>query len=331
LKLFRRLEAGPNPEVEILRWLSARGFDGIPPLAATLEYEQRGGMATTLALLLGFVPNQGTGWDRALEDARGYLRASDAKRRHRPHFAQAAATLGGRTANLHRALAADDGDPAFAPEMFSAVQAELMAKQLERDAARALGVLAGRMESLSGPTQRLAGRLLEAGARLAARIKDVAALPVGSMRTRVHGDYHLGQVLVVGTDFVVIDFEGEPARPLVERRAKFSPLKDVAGMLRSFAYASHMALSEAVEAHPNQHRELETRARVWEAAVSSAFLGSYRVAIDGRDLVPVEDRAFTDLLDAFLLEKALYELAYELASRPQWVGIPLTGLLHLIG
>jgi maltose alpha-D-glucosyltransferase/alpha-amylase len=157
-----------------------------------------------------------------------------------------------------------------------------------------------------------------------------ATAPAGSRRTRVHGDYHLGQVLAVGQDFVLIDFEGEPARPLAERRAKQSPLKDVAGMLRSFSYAAHAALLAASEERPDRRGELESRAQIWDASVRAAFLERYRRTTVDTSLVPSDDRGFERLLDAFVLEKALYEVGYELASRPQWVGIPLLGILQIL-
>ena len=150
------------------------------------------------------------------------------------------------------------------------------------------------------------------------------------MRIRVHGDYHLGQVLATGDDFVIIDFEGEPARPLRERRAKQSPLKDVSGMVRSFSYAAHAMLAMAGQDRTALAR-LAPRARAWDETVSDAFLNEYRRLMAPSGIVPAVAHDFDRLLDAFLLEKAVYELGYELASRPEWIDIPLLGILQVLG
>lgn len=148
-------------------------------------------------------------------------------------------------------------------------------------------------------------------------------------RIRVHGDYHLGQVLQVKTDYVILDFEGEPARPLAERRAKQSPLKDVAGMLRSLSYAAYAALMNYTARRPEDLQSLEPWARVWERSTGAEFLRAYRNATEGAAFVPRDATAFRQLLATFLLDKALYELAYELNNRPTWVRIPLLGILSL--
>jgi maltose alpha-D-glucosyltransferase/alpha-amylase len=332
LKLLRRLEPGPHPEIEILRFLSGRGFARIPPLIAGLDYQPRDAEVTSLAVLQAFVPNQGTGWERAVGDVRRFLLhdtppapVTDGT------FLEAGALLGQRTAELHVALASDAEDPAFAPEPMTAAHAAQLAAALERDAARALALLAGRVESLTPPARQYARAVLDAGARLDTRIRSFATAPAGgSMRTRVHGDYHLGQVLATGDDFVIIDFEGEPNRSLAERRAKQSPLKDVAGMLRSFSYAAHATLPAASESRPDPVDGLETRAQTWVAAVTAAFLSSYRRTVAEARLLPADDQSFASWLDAFLLQKAIYELEYELASRPGWASLPLLGLLQIL-
>jgi maltose alpha-D-glucosyltransferase/alpha-amylase len=201
-----------------------------------------------------------------------------------------------------------------------------LAAALERDAAGAFAALAGRLDSLAPAARPIASRILAAQDALTARIRQLAETESGSLRTRVHGDYHLGQVLVVDGDFVILDFEGEPARPLAERRAKQSPLKDVAGMLRSFSYAGYAALG----APAGWSADGEARGRAWADARSNAFLSRYRKAISGTGLAPADDDRFTALLGLFLLEKTIYELRYELASRPDWVAIPLAGLGQLL-
>ena len=330
LKLLRRLEPGPNPELEISRFLSSRGFAGIPSLAASLEYDRPGDEPTALALVQTFVANEGTGWDRALGDARAFVTRAHAPAADAIGFLEPAAALGRRTGELHLALAADDQNPAFMPEPFTGEDAAALAANMRLVMARSLASLAERLDALPESARDHARAVIAARARLADRIGAVATAPAGSLRTRVHGDYHLGQVLAVGRDFVIIDFEGEPARPLAERRAKQSPLKDVAGMLRSFSYAARAALLAASENRPDLAGRLEPRAHLWEASVATAFLKEYRQTTADTALVPVEDGGFEQLLDAFILEKALYEVGYELASRPQWVSIPLLGILQIL-
>jgi starch synthase (maltosyl-transferring) len=330
LKLIRRLDPGVNPELEISRALSNRGFERTPPLTATLEYDGPGAAPATLALLQGFVVNEGTGWDRAVEDARRFLTSRAPGEIRTAAFVPLAATLGQRTAELHLALAAVDDDPAFAPEPMTESHVAALVATLWQETEHALGVLAQRLAALPEPADELGRAVLDRRSRLVSHVGEFARIPAGSMRTRVHGDYHLGQVLCTGQDFVIIDFEGEPARTLEERRRKQSPLKDVAGMLRSFSYAAYQAVLKATEAQPDRADDFEAPAHMWEAATSTAFLTRYRETIAGASLVPAEDADFVRLLDAFLLEKAVYELDYELAGRPQWVNIPLIGILRLL-
>ena len=205
-----------------------------------------------------------------------------------------------------------------------------MVARLRLGAEHALALLAERLPSLPATARDRARAVLDARALLSANIATFASAHAGSLRTRVHGDYHLGQVLVAGHDFVIIDFEGEPGRPLAERRAKQSPLKDVAGMLRSFSYAAYATLMATSANRPGLVARLEPAARIWEASVSAMFLTNYLQTTARTRLVPVDQRCAGQWLDAFLLEKALYELQYELASRPQWVDIPLLGILRIL-
>ena len=333
LKLLRRLEAGPNPELEISRVLAGAGFSHVPPLIAALEYRQDGADATPLAMVQGFVENRGSGWDQATADVRQYLNASDpaAGEKTAIGFLELATLLGRRTAELHLALAAEHLDPAFAPEPFTVGDAVALAEQTQRDARNTLASLSERLDTLSEPVQVHARAVLHNRERLMARVVSAAGVSARSLRTRVHGDYHLGQVLVTGSDFVIIDFEGEPARPLRERRAKHSPLKDVAGMVRSFGYAAHATLLAAARQNPRALADLAPRARAWDDAVSDAFVGEYRWIVEASGLVPAVAHDFDRLLDAFVLEKAVYELGYELASRPEWIDIPLLGILQVLG
>lgn len=327
LKVFRRLEPGRHPELEMSRFLGQRGFTGIPPLVASLEYTGGGETPTSLAVLQGFVPNGGTGWDPAVRDAKRVLTAAKASARgvKATAFLKAAERLGQRTAELHLALAGDRDDAAFAPEAVTADYAAATAARMRKAAQRVLSVLAERLGALPPGAAVSARAVLDAEPALVARIDAIAAASPTGLRTRVHGDYHLGQVLATGGDFVIIDFEGEPSRPLAERRAKQSPLKDVAGMLRSFSYAAHAAARD-LEREPGDGRGAQ-----WEAAVAAAFVTRYRKTLEGSGLVPEADEAWRQWLDAFVLDKAIYELDYELASRPAWVALPLLGILRFLG
>ena len=326
LKFLRRLESGPHPELEMSKYLAGRGFIRVPPLVASLEYEQPGAEPTSLAMLQAFVPNQGTAWDPAVAHARAFL---NDKLDAAVEYTAAAALLGKRTAELHLVLSADHDDPAFAPVTLTTAHAVALSAAIQRDAEVALTRLADRLAVLPEAARDRAQAVLDARAALSARISGFASAPGGAWSTRVHGDYHLGQVLATDQDFVLIDFEGEPTRSLAERREKRSPLKDVAGMLRSYGYAAATALFELGTERPDIIAHAERRARFWEAAVTEAFVTSYRQTTEGTKLVPQNDEGFAQWLDAFLLEKAIYELDYELASRPHWVGIPLLGILRL--
>ncbi|MGE0864823.1 MAG: putative maltokinase, partial [Vicinamibacterales bacterium] len=325
LKVFRRLEPGQHPELEMSRFLSQRGFSGIPPLVASLEYAGGGETPTSLAVLQGFVPNQGTGWQPAVLDAKRALTARSSGRGAKATaFLKAAELLGQRTAELHLVLASERNDAAFAPEAVTAAYVAATAARMRKSAERVLSRLADRLGTLPPDAAGPARALLDAAPALFARIDGIAAAPATGMRTRVHGDYHLGQVLSAGGDFVIIDFEGEPSRPLDERRAKESPLKDVAGMLRSFSYAVHTAVRDL------EQEAGDGRAGQWESAAVAAFATRYRRTLAGSGLVPDTDEAWRQWLDAFVLDKAIYELDYELASRPSWVAIPLLGILRLL-
>jgi maltose alpha-D-glucosyltransferase/alpha-amylase len=333
LKVIRRLESGLSPELEISRFLTTRGFIGIPPLVASLEYRSPGDAPCSLCLLHGFIANDGTGWDRALDDVHQFLQddvSSASANTGTSTFLQAAALLGRRTAELHGALAADDRDAAFAPEPMTTDDVSALVAGLQQDVNRSLAMLAERIDALPLSVRDRALTIVASRAPLDARIARMAAAPAGSWRTRVHGDYHLGQVLVANGDFVIIDFEGEPARSIAERRAKQSPLKDVAGMLRSFSYAAHVARLAMSEQYPKLTTRLVQCAGRWEAAISAAFLERYRQTSPGSRIVPADDRGFGIWLDLFLLDKALYELRYELANRPLWAAIPLLGIERIL-
>jgi len=309
-------------------------------------------------MLQGLVENEGDGWQFTLEElARYYESVATAQpltntgvapsfldesgtraipvaaREHAGLSLDAAALLGRRTAELHLALATPSDNAAFTPEPFTAETLEADATRLYAQSARTLNALKRGLTALPDePTADAAALLLSRRLELLRRsraITEVAPDEAGQ-RIRIHGDYHLGQLLRSRGDYVILDFEGEPARPLAERRAKQSPLRDVAGMLRSFSYAAHTGLDAYVQRHPGAAKSLEPWAQLWQNAVSSEFLAAWRVTIAANSHLTPQPQQAHRLLVAYQLEKALYELLYELNNRPTWVRIPLAGILTLL-
>jgi len=299
LKVFRRLEPGINPELEVLRFLTANAFPNIAALHGWYEYDGPA-LAATLGVVQEFLPDAVGGWELALEE----IIAQPAQ------FIERLAGLGQVTAALHCTLASDTGDPAFSPEEPSQESIALLTATIDEDIERIFLRLPDDERFAA-----IAGRGQDVRERLAARTH----FAVGGRVIRTHGDYHLGQTLLSPRGWVVIDFEGEPARPLPERRRKRSALRDVASMLRSFAYvASAVTLLRGDQA-PG---EFEQRAR-------DAFLDAYFAGVDST-LLPAGDAAVGSLLSIFELEKAIYELQYELDNRPGWVSIPVAGIVRLL-
>lgn len=339
VKILRRLLPGAHPELEVSRHLSRVGYANTPPLLGAVEHVAADGTPTALAIVQGFVRNQGDGWtsivehlERELGDI--LLGAPQSAEDPQPFtlFVQLAATLGQRTAELHRALAAETGDPAFVPEPIAADDLIRWAAGAQVQADAAFAALAGALDRLTPDAQADARRLLDRRGEVRDRLSDAARTPVGAVKIRIHGDYHLGQVLRVQNDFFIIDFEGEPSKPVEQRRAKRSALVDVAGMLRSFNYAAWAALFRLSEKDLDDQiaPRLQEMARQWEACSARAFYDAYRTAVAGCPVWPAEEGAAERLLALFLLEKALYEVGYEAANRPAWIGIPVKGVLALL-
>jgi trehalose synthase-fused probable maltokinase len=261
-----------------------------------------------------FLANEGDAWRRALADVRAYLggqaRAFDA------------ATLGRRTGELHLCLARGTGS-AFAPEPLTEQDRQAQVARARGMLDENLGLLAGSLERLPERSRTLAGRVLGARARLEEVLDRYREAPTTVMKTRIHGDLHLGQVLVRGDDFVIIDFEGEPARPLAERRAKSSPLRDVMGMARSFDYAPEAVLRES-GGDP-------ARARRWTEEASADYLRAYFQTVGSAPFAPADPSERQRLLSFHQLEKVIYEVGYEVNNRPDWVEIPVRGLASIIG
>ena len=299
LKVFRRLEPGINPELELLQFLTRHEFANIAPLQGWYEYEGRS-FAATLGVAQRFFPDAAGGWELALDQI-----GSDPE-----GFLAEIGSLGTVTAQLHNCLASDAADPAFSPEEPSAESLSLLTATIDEDIERIFVRLPDDDRVAS-----IAGRGQDVREQIAMRAQTGA----GGRSIRTHGDYHLGQTLHRPGGWVILDFEGEPARPLFERRQKRSPLRDVAGMLRSFAYATSAA---SIMRGTTAPADFEDRAR-------RIFLEHYFSTIEP-SLLPAGDAAIWNLLSIFELEKAIYELQYELDNRPDWLPIPVAGIARLL-
>ncbi len=354
LKVSRRLEEGMNPELEVGRFLTEKTtFAEIAPIAGSLEFRRGRGEPVTLAILQGYVPNQGDAWQYTLTTLAHYLKGVELAPGEEPpvlnhSLARAIATdlpevatrtigaylesarlLGQRTAELHAALASDPDDPAFAPERISQQDQRSIYQSLNGVALRSMELLRSQLKKLPEEAREEARQVLELEPRISATLRGFLGRRLTTTRIRVHGDYHLGQVLYTGHDFVIIDFEGEPTRTLYERRLKRLALRDVAGMLRSFHYASHTALkSDQLPAEAAER--LQSWARFWVECVSATFLRAYLSTAGTASFIPHSPDDLELQLTTMLLEKALYELRYELNTRPDWVRIPLRGILDLM-
>jgi maltose alpha-D-glucosyltransferase/alpha-amylase len=345
LKLLRRLDPGPSPELELTDFLTRRAaFPGSPRLAGSVSYETEGSEPTTLAVLHEFVPNQGDAWTAEQERLGEYYAAAIEGQEEEspdPVFARAlaaadaheAARVGALTGRLHRALgSAPPGDP-LAAEPIDARDVAAWGEEMRAQARRATEALAGGLAALPPPIREIAQRVAGDGARLEEGLRGLDSLADGDvMKIRIHGDYHLGQLLRTADGLTILDFEGEPARPLAERRLKQCALKDVAGMLRSYAYAAQVALASRLEASPREARlpeRLRPWAQAWEEGMRTAFLDAYigeMARAGGPTLVPRERERFDRMVRVYELDKALYELNYELSHRPEWVSVPLVAL-----
>lgn len=335
LKAYRKLERGIQPELEMARYLTdVAHYHNTPPLLGSIEQFDSEKQPTVLVMMQGFVPNQGDGWAFTLAYLKALFGATlrgGAAEGGSGAYAALARRLGVRVAELHQAFAIESGDAAFQPEPITAADVNGWKRQIHAEAETTFGLLAN-AESMLPPEQHARVRaLLGQRERILNLISGFELAPGSTlMKTRFHGDLHLGQVLVADEDFYIIDFEGEPARPFAQRRAKHSPLRDVAGMLRSFNYAAWSALFEAGAGDPEKIKTLEEHARDWEHKASSAFIRGYQETIKGCASCPSGPEGFARWLGLFILEKALYEVRYELANRPTWLRIPVEGIMSLL-
>lgn len=329
LKVIRKLEPGVHPELEVGRFLSGEAkFNATPEMLGWLELARPGAAAPlTLSVLQSFVPNEGDGWDWLVGTLCREMELDGGDGSVLQKATAWVKQLGRRTAELHLAFCVATTDEAFRPQPVRAEDFGTWRAAAEAMAARALDGLETRKAQLDRGAQDLAEALLARRDEVVDRLREMLRDEPQFAKTRHHGDFHLGQVLVAGGDAVIVDFEGEPLRPLAERRAKHAALRDVAGMLRSIAYAV-TAAARALPAH--QRAEVEPRLAAWEITATRAYREAYfdvarQAASCPGDLLQAEH-----ILRFFMLEKALYEIAYELANRPDWVSIPVRGVLDIL-
>ncbi len=384
LKLFRKLDTGVNPDLEIGRFLTEKtGFKNTPPIAGALEYQPNAASEPiTMAILQGFVINEGDAWsytidtlgpyydhamtlswmrddslEAALEEYASTTTKSESLKLQLPNmsiqamldrldseppplalemfgaYLEQARLLGQRTAEMHLALTQKTDDPAFAPEPFSRLYQRSIYQSARSLVSRVFQTLRRNFETLPEDVQPEASETLAQEEAILERLRTVIGTKITALRSRYHGDYHLGQVLNTGKDFMIIDFEGEPVRPLSERRINRSPLIDVAGMLRSFSYAAYAALRDQTQTagiRASRLASLDQWANFWSFWVSVTFLKAYLETVDQAPFLPHNRAELRILLEVYVLEKAAYELGYELNHRPDWVSIPLRGILQLL-
>jgi trehalose synthase-fused probable maltokinase len=355
LKFFRRIQEGINPDLEIGQFLTEKtSLKSVPALAGTLEYQARDGKPMSQGMLQKFVPNQGDAWGFTLKSLANYYDevrkitgtgktaaggvstpgnfdgVPDTAKSSVETYLASVELLGQRTAEMHLALASDASDPAFAPEPFTMDSQQALEQSVNRLLVRVFSLLRDKLKYLPAEWRGKAENLAERESEIAARFNTALREPIRAMRTRIHGDYHLGQVLRTETDFVIIDFEGEPARSIEERRVKRSPLQDVAGMLRSFHYAAFAPLLGEDRVAGDGVARMGVWAEAWNSWVADRYLAKYFATAKNAPYLPATQGEIQAVLELHLLEKAIYELGYELNNRPTWVGIPLQGIGKLL-
>jgi maltose alpha-D-glucosyltransferase/alpha-amylase len=341
LKLIRRLQPGIHPEIEMGRFLTeVAGFKNTPALLGSVEHiAGSGGTRTALAVLQRFVGNQGDAWSWTLDALKRELDSlALVPEEGRAGLEEIFATylpyaeiMGRRTAELHLALATPTDDPAFRMEPLAEKDVTAVADDARKQASRAFAALKRQADTAPEGAQDLIRALQERQDECLALIERLTVAPEGAQKIRIHGDYHLGQVLIVENDVMIVDFEGEPSRRASERRAKGAPLRDVAGMLRSFDYAAATAAKDTAQRFSEAELQRITDAAMgWRALTSAAFLRAYEEAVRGSPVWIGDAAARRDLLRLHLLAKALYEINYEANNRPDWIETPVRGVLAIL-
>ncbi len=346
LKLYRKLEYGINPDVEITRFLTEQtDFPNVPTFIGALEYHRAKAEPTVVCLLQRAVSNEGDSWTLTVDAIGRYYdrvleRKADLQDETAPPSALLEELIGGvypekvklmaqRTGELHLALASRNDNPAFAPEPFNAMAQRSVYQSMRTSLRRAFTSLEKKLPDVPAEFRNEAKEVLAAEKEILAREKRLLDRRTNGAKIRIHGDYHLGQLLYTGKDFVILDFEGEPARPLSDRKMKRSPLRDVAGMMRSFQYAAYSALWQ-----PAMRQEdvpfLERWADLWYREMSSVFLQGYLNTTAGAIFIPKNSDDLQIIVESYLLDKAVYEIGYELNNRPSWVLIPVRGIKQIL-
>ena len=337
IKLFRRLEPGLNPEIEVGRFLTETvSFPHIPPLLGSVEIEQDG-VRSALAVVHGFVQNQGDAWtvtsaylDRFVEEQRLLTAEAAGHSDEQAAYLRRMEQVGRRVAELQLALASRDDLVDFAPEPIATEDVRSWTEELLRRARRTFEDLARRRSEFSEDDRQLVDALLAYREALSTRLRELLPEDVAAMKIRHHGDFHLGQMLIVKDDVAIIDFEGEPRRSIEDRRRKAPAARDVAGLIRSIDYSATAALERALKSAPDEHGKLVRALEGWRDHSAAAFIAAYRSALTDARLWPQSLEAADSLLDFFLLEKAFYEIEYELAHRPDWLRVPLAGTWRIL-
>ncbi|MGH6704097.1 MAG: putative maltokinase, partial [Bradyrhizobium sp.] len=340
VKVYRKLEPGSNPEIEVGRFLTeVAGFANSPALLGSVELVEGDNRSqSAVAVVHAFVENQGDGWtvtsaylDRFIDEQRLLAKSEHpgASEEQVPYLRYMSQT-GRRVAEMHLALASRDDLPDFAPEPIKPDDVRSRIDGVASRAERMFDILKQRRESLRETDRQLVDRLLAERATLPDRLSALLPLDIDGLNIRHHGDFHLGQMLIVKDDIFIIDFEGEPRRPHDDRRRKAPAARDVAGLIRSIDYSATAALERAVKAAPDEQGKLGTALAEWRERAAAAFLAAYRETMTSRHLWPADPQAARRMLDFFVLEKAFYEIEYELAYRPDWLRVPLTGAIRIL-
>ncbi len=346
LKLYRKLEDGVNPDVEVTRFLSEKTeFANVPAFAGSIEYRRGKGEPVVVGAMQAAIASEGDAWTMTLDSvSRFYERVLARKADLQSDvvstgavvdeliggvYPERAQLLGRRTAELHLALASEAEDKRFVPEPFNAMAQRSVFQNMRAMVRRNWELLGKKLPALPAGVREEAAEIYAAEKQILAAQQRILEHIAGASKIRIHGDYHLGQVLYTGKDFIILDFEGEPARPLSERKLKRSALRDVAGMMRSFQYAAYSALWQS-STRPEDIPFLEDWADRWYREMSSSFLHAYLETAAGAAFVPKEETDLQVMLSAYLLDKAVYEVGYELNNRPDWVVIPVRGIKHIL-
>src|SRR3989339_243761 len=348
-----KLDGGMNPDLEIVKFISENtNFSNVPPFAGYIEYKKKNSKQVIMGMLQGFIPNRGDAWEYTVDSIKKYYEkilknkvkfenfnipqsifATEQKipgviqKLIGQNYINMTKILGKRTGELHLALSSNKKDKNFSPEPITYSYQKTVVSSMKSQTCRVFGFLKGHFDNLKDNLKKDANEILKNESKIEEYYENLLKKKISATKIRIHDDYHLGQVLYTGKDFVIIDFEGEPARPLKERRLKKSPIKDIAGMLRSFHYATYNALF-VQSLSEKEIAMLEPWAEVWYLYMTGVFLKEYFKIVKNASFIPHKKEDIETMLNAFLIEKAVYELGYELNNRPDWVVIPLKALLY---